>query len=159
MFAWGNPSRGDDGVGPWFADHFRCRAGESLAVVEGFQLQVEHLLDCRAADLLLFLDARCDQPGDYRFERVNVGEGLSHTSHALSPGELLGCFARVFPGEQPPPAFQLTVPGNDFELGQVMSAATQHCCEQAAVFIESLLAAPERDRWCALANPTTARYA
>ena len=60
MFAWGNPSRGDDGLGPWFAERFRHCEGADFELVEDFQLQVEHLLDCREAGLLLFVDARCD---------------------------------------------------------------------------------------------------
>ncbi len=85
MFAWGNPSRGDDAVGPWFANRYRDRVDDGFELVEDFQLQVEHLLDCREGDLLLFVDARCDDGDDCRLEEVDPAAGVAHTSHALTP--------------------------------------------------------------------------
>jgi hydrogenase maturation protease len=146
MFAWGNPSRGDDGVGPWFAGRFRTYAGEDFNMVEDFQLQVEHLLDCREGDLLLFVDACCEDRDSYRFEEIRPREELGHTSHALAPAELLGQYPKVF-YEKPPPAFQLSVPGRRFELGEPMSKSTLQCCEAAAGFVESLLREPDTDSW------------
>jgi hydrogenase maturation protease len=146
MFAWGNPSRGDDGVGPWFAEHYRARINGRFELVEDFQLQVEHLLDCRAGDLLLFVDARCDGREGYRFEEITPCGQVAHTSHALTPAELLGHFHRVF-GLPPPPAFQLTVPGLAFELGQSMSAGTAACCAVAARLVDRLLAQADLRAW------------
>ena len=146
MFAWGNPSRGDDGVGPWFADRFRNRVGSRLALVEDFQLQVEHLLDCQRGQLLLFIDACGGDHGDYRFTRLGESSNLAHTSHALSPEELLGQYRRVL-GEVAPPAFLLAIPGEDFELGSAMSPATRACCGRGAVLVESLLANATCKNW------------
>jgi hypothetical protein len=152
MFAWGNPSRGDDAVGPWFADRFRPRASSSLLLVEDFQLQVAHLLDCRLGNLL-FVDARCHDTDGYRFERALPVTGLSHTSHALSPGELLGYYPRVFPDESAPPGFQLTVPGRNFDLGQPMSASTLAQCRAAAALVERLLRLPDCRHWQRYISP------
>jgi hydrogenase maturation protease len=151
MFAWGNPARGDDGVGPWFADRFRPLENEGLSLVEDVQLQVEHLLDCREGELLLLVDAGCDGGSDFRFEEIVADSSVAHTSHALAPAELLGYYQRVF-AEVPPPAFQLVIPGVSFELGQAMSTATDACCRRAAQFVEQLLARPDLDAWRALAR-------
>lgn len=148
MFAFGNPSRGDDAVGPWFADRFRHLESAAFTLVEAFQLQVEHLLDCREADLLLFVDACCDGE-DFRFAQIAGRDGMAHTSHQLAPDELLGYYPRVF-HEEPPPAFELAVPGHDFELGQAMSAPTLACCERAARVVADLLATPQPGEWCKL---------
>ena len=146
MFAWGNPSRGDDGVGPWFAERYRHRVNGHFQLIEDFQLQVEHLLDCREGELLLFVDARCDGGEDYRFEEIGPSSRVAHTSHALTPAELLGHYPRVF-GEAPPPAFQLTVPGRSFELGRAMSAETAACCDAAAQFVDRLLRQADVRTW------------
>jgi hydrogenase maturation protease len=155
MFAWGNPSRGDDGVGPWFAERFRPLEDEGFSLVEDFQLQVEHLLDCRAGELLLLVDAGCHGGDDFLFEEIVADSGVAHTSHALAPAELLGHYRRVF-AEAPPPAFQLVVPGESFELGQAMSAATDACCRRAARFVEQLLSRPDHNAWRALARSQSA---
>lgn len=151
MFAWGNPSRGDDAVGPWFADRFRHREGENFTLVEAFQLQVEYLLDCRAADLLLFVDAHCGGGSDYRFGELKAAPVTAHTSHQLAPAELLAYYQQVFK-QPPPPAFLLAVPGYSFVLGEAMSPATAACCERAAGFLEQLLQAPAETPWRALAD-------
>lgn len=147
MLAWGNPSRGDDAVGPWLADHFRSHQNEDFTLVEDFQLQVEHLLDCREADLLLFVDACCsEKEEDFGFEEVQATACVSHTSHALAPAELLSHYRRVF-NEPPPPAFLLTVPGQAFDLGQPMSPHTLKLCEQAAAFLERCLEQANAQAW------------
>ena len=151
MFAWGNPSRGDDAVGPWFADRFRNRAGNGFVLVEDFQLQVEHLLDCQGGQLLLFVDACSSEIGSYRFTRLGENSDLAHTSHALSPEELLGQYRRVL-GQAPPPAFQLAIPGVDFELGNAMSTAPRECCGRAAELVEELLACPDCSSWMERVN-------
>jgi hypothetical protein len=133
-------------VGPWFAERYRARVGDTFEVIEDFQLQVEHLLDCREGSLLLFVDASCDGGEDYRFEEVIPRGDLAHTSHALAPAELLGLYPRLFP-EPPPPAFQLTVPGRSFELGEEMSTATLACCLAATRLVDRLLALADEGAW------------
>ncbi len=151
VFTWGNPSRGDDGVGPWFADYLRQIEGLDAVLVEDFQLQVEHLLDCQGGELLLFIDACCHTGRDVHFEEVELTADIAHTSHALTPAQLLGNYRRVF-NTSPPPAFQLTVSGSAFELGQAMSAATQARCHRATGLLEELLRSPDAAVWRALAD-------
>ena len=146
MFAWGNPSRGDDAVGPWFAQRFRHLVNDTFDLVEDFQLQVEHLLDCREGDLLLFVDASQPASAAYRFSEVIPSGELGHTSHALSPAELLGQYPRLF-ASQPPSAFLLQIPGWRFELGQSMSPATRRSCEMAAELVERLLEKRHLNAW------------
>jgi hydrogenase maturation protease len=144
IFAWGNPSRGDDAVGPWFAGQLRKQAG--VTVIEDFQLQVEHLLDCQDGELLLFIDAGVHTHNPVNFSRVIVEKAIGFTSHALTPAQLLGQYARVF-GTAPPPAFQLVVAGEDFALGQAMSRTTRQNCHLAMQLLQDLLANPDAQFW------------
>ena len=144
-----DPSRGDDAVGPWFAQRFRHRISSSFELVEDFQLQVEHLLDCREGELLLFVDASFDAGPALRFAEVIPCSELGHTSHALTPAELLGQYPRLF-ASPPPPAFLLQIPGEQFELGQPMSPATRRRSEMAAQLVERLLLERGQDAWRAL---------
>lgn len=151
MFTCGNPARGDDGVGTWFADRFRSRTTGNFNLVEDVQLQIEHLLDCQSGHLLLFVDARCDDGLGLQFEELEPSDDLAYTSHALSAAQLLGQYRRVFDSE-PPPAFQLSVPGSDFALGREMSAAAQTCCQRGRRLVEKLLVDPRLDLWRARAT-------
>jgi hydrogenase maturation protease len=152
VFAWGNPSRGDDAVGPWFAEWLRDRAFPEVTVIEDFQLQVEHILDCQGGDLLLFIDACCRQAPGATFAAVEPVSELAHTSHALSPAQLLGYYPRVIKA-QPPPAFQLAVAGMSFELGDAMSARCEASCRSTAVFLETLLHQADANSWQSLSGP------
>ncbi len=152
IFTWGNPSRGDDSVGPWFANRLCQQQDPAYELCEDFQLQVEHVLDCQRGELLLFIDACRDKGSDFQFQEVASCDDMAHTSHALVPAELLGYYQRVFK-RAPPPAFQLTIAGSTFELGQSMSAATEARCELAAKFLELLLHHPDADAWRARGKP------
>jgi hydrogenase maturation protease len=151
VFTWGNPSRGDDGVGPWFADYLGQLKDHEAVLVEDFQLQIEHLLDCQVGELLLFIDACCHAGQDFHFEEVELTTDIAHTSHALTPAQLLGNYRRVF-DTSPPTAFQLTIAGSTFELGQPMSAATQARCYRATGLLHELLRKPDITAWRALAG-------
>ena len=45
VFAWGNPSRGDDALGPLFAEAVQAMNLPQVECLTDFQLQVEHTLD------------------------------------------------------------------------------------------------------------------
>ncbi|MBL8482901.1 MAG: Ni/Fe hydrogenase, partial [Rhodocyclaceae bacterium] len=44
MFAWGNPGRGDDALGPLFAERIEALDLPGVECLTDFQLQVEHAL-------------------------------------------------------------------------------------------------------------------
>jgi len=152
IFTWGNPSRGDDGVGPWFANWLSRQQKPAFLLCEDFQLQVEHVLDCARGNLLLFIDAYQNNSSQFQFQEVTSRNDMAHTSHALVPAELLGYYRRVFK-QAPAPAFQLTIAGSAFELGQSMSAATEAQCELAAEFLKPLQLQADADCWRALCKP------
>ena len=56
VFAVGNPSRGDDALGPLLAERIEA-AFPDIVVISDFQLQIEHALDLVGAELILFIDA------------------------------------------------------------------------------------------------------
>jgi hydrogenase maturation protease len=159
IVAWGNPSRGDDAAGPWLAEALQPVCNENVVLIEDVQLQVEHLLDCQQAELLLFLDAHCAGGEDFDFREVLPRTTMAHTSHALSPAELLGYYARTFAGELPPAAFQLTVPGQWFELGDAMTGATLKQCQRALQFVDLLMKVPTPQHWRELARGRAATAA
>lgn len=128
VFAVGNPSRGDDAVGPLLLDRLagwiaaEGRAAE-FELVGDFQLQVEHALDLNGRRLALFIDAGVNTPAPFCFRELSPDSPvLTHTSHALSPEAVLAVHRRV-EGREPPPAFVLAVRGEDFELGAEPSLA------------------------------------
>ena len=150
LLAWGNPSRGDDALGPLLQERAEAWAegcpGVPLVVLGDFQLQVEHALDLQSRDLVLFVDADASCPAPWVFEPVSAGGNPSCSSHALAPEEVLGTFERLAGGPAPP-AFLLRVRGEAFGLGQPLSPAGSRHLESAWGFLRCLLEDPRPGAW------------
>lgn len=149
VFGWGNESRGDDGLGPALLRRVEATAAPGVTAIEDFQLQIEHALDLEGADLALFIDAGKDTPAPFAFTQITPREGLSHTSHALAPDQVLAVYRQV-KGVEPPPAFQLCVRGERFALGEGLSEAARARLEAASAFVARLLERRDAASWRAL---------
>jgi len=129
VLAVGNPSRGDDALGPELAARLEAAALPGVEVITEFQLQVENALDLVGRERVIFVDAGTNTPAPFDLRRVEPAAEFLHTSHALSPEAVLATYLRVT-GTAPPEAWVLCVRGESFELGESLSAA-------AAVHLEA----------------------
>jgi hydrogenase maturation protease len=141
VFAVGNPSRGDDAIGPELGARLEAEDLAEVEVVVDFQLQVEHALDLEGRELAIFVDAAIDVDPPYELKQVRPSRDRSHTSHALSPAAVLETFERCT-GKAAPPAWVLAVRGESFELGADLSAAARNNLEDAWRILRALSAGP-----------------
>ena len=133
VFAWGNPGRGDDALGPLFAEAVEAWRLRGVECLTDFQLQVEHALDLRGRRRVLFVDASLDAPPPCLLTRLGPARDASFTSHAMSPAALLQVYADV-EDEAPPPAWLLAIRGEHWGLGEPPSAAAlAHLAEALAL--------------------------
>ena len=142
VIAWGNPSRGDDALGPEFlrgAQALLAPAGHDIEYVTDFQLQPEHATDLVGRDLALFVDASVRAAAPFVFEAVAPARDRTFTTHAMSPAALLATYREAF-AHAPPSAFLLAIRGERFELGEPANAAARENLRRALVFYERLLA-------------------
>lgn len=143
LFAWGNPSRGDDALGPALLERIEAALPGhpewgDVALLNDFQLQPEHALDLEGRERVLFIDASVSCAEPYAFERLQPARDLGYTTHAMKPEALLTVFNQVT-GRMPPPAWLLTMRGLSFELGEPLGAAARTHLDAAVGFVESLL--------------------
>jgi hydrogenase maturation protease len=151
IFAVGNPSRGDDAIGPeCYGRLEKLLKNEILAgsveLIEDFQLQIEHALDLQGRQLALFIDAGANTPSPYVFERIFPSTAVAHSSHALSPQAVLQVY-RQTEGSEPPPAFVLCVRGERFELGEPLSGEAAGRVEAAVGLVVELCRQPRLSAW------------
>lgn len=130
VFAVGNPSRGDDAIGPELAARLEAADLPGVEVIVDFQLQVEHALDLEDRELAIFIDAAVDLDEPFELRPATPSRDRSHTSHALSPAAVLETFERCTGGTAPP-ALVLAVRGEQFELGTELSDAARQNVEAA----------------------------
>ncbi len=130
IFGWGNPSRGDDALGPALLDAIEALRDSHphwgpVDLLTDFQLQVEHALDLEGRRRVLFVDAS-SAPTDapFRAEIIAAARDASFSSHALSPQGVMHVFTEI-KGQEPPPCTLLAIAGEAFELGEPLSTAAK----------------------------------
>lgn len=154
VFAVGNPSRGDDALGPHLLARLQGwldatgRAGE-VELIEDFQLNIEHALDLEGRQLALFIDAGDHTPAPYTFTRLQPATDLGSSTHALEPGAVLKVFGQTCHGPAPA-CFVLCVRGERFELGEPLSGAADGYAEEAWGLLEMLVGETEAGHWVEL---------
>ncbi len=145
IFALGNPSRGDDALGPLLMAELEAQGLSGVSLVSDFQLQIEHALDLDGHDLALFIDAGTGTPAPFAFYETAPAADMSISSHALSPAAVLQVRAQL--RQAGPPAFVLCIRGEAFELGEALSGAAQKHLAAARQHLATCLADPDATRW------------
>jgi hydrogenase maturation protease len=140
IFGWGNPSRGDDALGPLFVERIEALGLSHVECLTDFQLQVEHALDLEGRELILFVDASVDCVAPYAINRIEPARDASFSTHAISPAAVMQVFVDLH-DDPPPPCYQLAIRGESFELGEELSSAAQLHLETALRRVEKLLSA------------------
>jgi hydrogenase maturation protease len=133
VLAVGNPSRGDDALGPLAAQALQKLDLPGVEVLTDFQLQVEHALDLLGRSDVVFIDAAASGDGPFVLEELMPAADARQTSHSLRPGAVLDGY-RQLTGAGPPPARLLAIRGYEFALGAPLSDA-------AAANLDAALAA------------------
>jgi hypothetical protein len=120
--------------------------GDDVELLTDFQLQIEHAVDLEGRALVLFVDASISCPPPYQFTRFSRRVIPAIPAMRCRPPPYCTSISKciVFP---PPPAFQLAIRGEHFELGEPLSAAAAVNLEAALAFTERLLARPDVETW------------
>lgn len=146
VFCIGNPSRGDDALGP----HIHGQLGNwlksagldaTVELIEDFQLQIEHALDLAGRQLAIFVDAGVETPVPLVFRPLAASTVVSHSTHALPPESVLQVALQM--GVPLPPAYVLCVRGESFALGEPLSPAAREYADAALALLQEVLQAPE----------------
>lgn len=155
ILAVGNLSRGDDALGPLLLERLATLREQyddwqDVDLLTDFQLQIEHAVDLENRALVLFVDASVSCPSPFQFSRVQPVRDTSYTSHVLSPAAVLYVYQQINRAP-PPPAFQLALRGECFDLGESLSMAAEANLVLALNFVRRLLTRQEVNTWGQLA--------
>lgn len=139
MLACGNPSRGDDALGPLLLARLSPWLQEAgldghFELIEDFQFQIEHALDLQGRQGALFIDAAEHLAESFQCHPLVADRVPSHSTHAISPAAVLDVFARVVDGE-PPAAWLLALRGERFALGEGLSYTARQSLAAGEAFL------------------------
>jgi hydrogenase maturation protease len=132
----GNTLRCDDGAGVAVSEAMASQA-PCLNVKVGPQLSPELSAEISQARAVLFIDAfMTEQSGTQRPILQPLRSGSAETapagdpfSHALTPERLLALTLALY--NHCPPAWQLLIPGHQWDVGDELSPATRQACQEA----------------------------
>ncbi|MHA7776637.1 hydrogenase maturation protease [Roseibium sp. M-1] len=112
LIGYGNPGRGDDGLGPAFSEGMAARGLPGLEVDTDYQLVAEHALAISEHDLVIFADAEIGGSEAYSFREIQPGAPEVLGSHSLVPETVLALCETLY-GLRPK-AYVLGISGYDY---------------------------------------------
>ena len=151
IFTWGNPSRGDDAIGPRIYEMLQAADLSGVDLLTDFQLQIEHAIDLENRDRILFIDASTSAEAPFELVQLKPEKDHSYTTHAMTPASLLSVYSQVNK-QSAPPSFMLSIRGYSFGLGLPLSDEAENNLEKAYEFIINLLGLPDSRAWLERCN-------
>jgi hydrogenase maturation protease len=138
IVAYGNPLRGDDGVGWIVAEQLqRTLVPPEVEILKLQQLVPEIAEELSHANAVIFVDASCDGvPGEIRRKPVTAPPGKVRFSHHLSPADVLELARQLYGAA--PQAFCVSLTGQCFEHGVEFSKSVAGRLPQLASKVEQL---------------------
>ena len=146
IFTWGNPSRGDDALGPKIYKLLQQETLPDVDLLTDFQLQIEHVIDLENRQRVLFIDASVSAKAPFEFHLIQAAQDDSYTSHAMSPQSLLAVYEKVNK-QAAPGSFMLSIRGYEFGLGLAVSDKAAANLDEAVVFIKQFLTKNSTEEW------------
>lgn len=146
VFGWGNPSRGDDALGPLLVEQLAEQARQvlpagQLACLTDFQLQVEHALDLVGRERVLFVDAAQDLAQPFSVRPLQPARGAGISSHAIAPEAVLQVYQDLY-GE-PPASNLLAIRARSFNLGEAPTTEAIDDLQLALAWAREWLTGPQ----------------
>ena len=139
VIGYGNPGRGDDGLGPALADRLAAMRLPGVEVLVDFQLKPEHALRLADSRRVIFADAAMNLSAPFRLSPLAPAETGDMTSHAMPPGVLLA-LARDLVGARPE-AHVLAIGGEAFgQMHDGLSATARRNLDAALAHLAGWLA-------------------
>ena len=125
IIGYGNPLRGDDGLG-WHAARLLddIAPAHSAEVLTRHQLMPELAQPISEVAIVIFVDAASEgTPGLLRWRPVEPQTGPASFTHHVSPELLLGMAGELY--GRCPRAFIVSVAGKSFDFGEELSPAVR----------------------------------
>jgi hydrogenase maturation protease len=144
VIGFGNPGRGDDGLGPAIAERLAELQIADLTIESDYQLTVEHAAMAAEHEVVVFADAAVDAEEAFYFRPCGPAPSDKFSSHSVTPGEVLllaqSCFQKT------PEAYVLGIRASKLEeFGEGLSEQAQQDLEAALAFLLGFLN-PETQR-------------
>ncbi|MEO5343489.1 MAG: hydrogenase maturation protease [Gammaproteobacteria bacterium SHHR-1] len=145
LIGYGNPGRGDDGLGPALVERLKAMDLPGLSLDADYQLTPEMAADLAAHAQVVFADASREPLPRPKLSPLQPRPPASFSSHGLQPAEVLYLAQRLFGASTQ--AFVLAIPGREFDVfREGLSAPARHQLQLAVERVLRMLSEPEPDK-------------
>jgi len=157
LYGFGNPGRGDDGLGPALASAIEALEVPGLDVDANYQLTVEDAAEIGGYSAVVFADAAVQGPAPFGFSRIDdstVGY-VGWTSHSVSPAQVVALARDLFASKVK--AYTLGIRGYQLgDLDEVLSTAAKENLAEALAFAKKALVERQFDSYLQKFGPIAA---
>lgn len=130
VIGYGNPGRGDDGIGPELARRLERMRLPGVTVEADYQLAVEHAAQVAEHDVVVFADATVEDASPYFFRPVTPTPTQAGLTHFVSPGEVVSLARACFGAS--PPCYLLGVRAHEMDdFREGLTPEAEHGLQQA----------------------------
>jgi hydrogenase maturation protease len=129
LIGYGNPGRGDDGLGPALAAAIEGLGLTDVTVEIDYQLTVDHAALVAGHDVVVFADAMVGLADPFQFREIGTAQPEALGSHQVTPEAALSLASLLF--GHAPPGWMLALAGDEF--GEVKEGLSQRARENLGV--------------------------
>ncbi|MBI2428823.1 MAG: hydrogenase maturation protease [Ignavibacteriales bacterium] len=141
LHAYGNPGRGDDGLGNVFIEEMetwlKSTGLQSVSTDSNYQLNVEDVAEMIHYDIVIFIDASTADIDSYSFTTVQPAPHTSFTTHSISPASLLSLCMELYTHH--PLVYLLQIKGDQWEFSEGLSADARKNLQNAVQFAQTTI--------------------
>ncbi len=138
VLCYGNPGRGDDGLGPLVAEAIERLNIPGVSVDCDYQLTVEDSVAASEHDVVIFVDADASGAEPFSFYPITPRPMQSFSSHSLVPEDVLGLVEQIF--NRRPKGYVLGIRGYQFApFTESVTDQAAHNLQLGLRFLEATL--------------------
>jgi hydrogenase maturation protease len=137
VFGYGNPGRGDDGLGPAIVEELESLALPGVSAETDYQLSIEAAAELAEADKVVFVDACLEGPEPFQVRRLEPSATISFSTHAFGPEAVLAVCEEAY--HRVPETLLVGVRGYEFDIAEGLTAKARANSRAALEFITGLI--------------------
>ncbi|MCB2219313.1 MAG: hydrogenase maturation protease [Bacteroidetes bacterium] len=145
IYGYGNPGRQDDGLGNAMIEKLeswvKSQKMKGIHFDSNYQLNIEDAAEIAKRDLVIFVDASTEDIDDFILTQVNASTDVAFTSHAASPGYIVGLCKDIY--KTIPPTWLLHIRGYEWEFKEGLSTKAKQNLEDAYELMKEKLENPQ----------------
>ncbi len=131
ILGYGNPARGDDGLGPALVEHLSSLGMDGVETRCDYQLCVEDAMGLGDFSRVVFVDASLNGPAPFDYSALPVTAVKHLDTHTVSPGALMFLARNLFGASTE--AFVMAIRGYQFvPFTETLSRPAERNLEYAA---------------------------